>query len=46
MSQHIMISLMIFINIFLDPLKQYSCAYFKNEKETLEEAQKIKLIIL
>ncbi len=29
--------------LFLDPLKQYSCAYFKNEKETLEEAQKNKI---
>ena len=34
-------------NLFLDPKKQYSCAYFKNENDTLEEAQnnKIKHII-
>ena len=25
--------------LFLDPLKQYSCAYFKNEDESLEQAQ-------
>ena len=31
------------ISIFLDPLKQYSCAYFKNENDTLEEAQKNKI---
>ena len=29
--------------LFLDPLKQYSCAYFKNENNTLEEAQKNKI---
>ena len=29
--------------LFLDPLRQYSCAYFKNEKETLEQAQKNKI---
>ena len=29
--------------LFLDPLKQYSCAYFKNENESLEEAQKNKI---
>ncbi len=29
--------------LFLDPLKQYSCAYFKNENDTLEEAQKNKI---
>ena len=29
--------------LFLDPLRQYSCAYFKNEKETLEEAQENKI---
>ena len=28
--------------LFLDPLKQYSCAYFKNSNDSLEEAQKIK----
>ena len=26
--------------LFLDPLKQYSCAYFKNDNDSLEEAQK------
>ena len=25
--------------LFLDPLKQYSCGYFKSEKDTLEQAQ-------
>ena len=29
--------------LFLDPLKQYSCAYFKNENDSLEEAQKNKI---
>ena len=29
--------------LFLDPLKQYSCAYFKNETDSLEEAQKNKI---
>ena len=29
--------------LFLDPLKQYSCAYFKNENESLEDAQKNKI---
>ena len=29
--------------LFLDPLKQYSCAYFKKESDTLEEAQKNKI---
>ena len=29
--------------LFLDPLKQYSCAYFKNESDSLEEAQKNKI---
>ena len=34
-------------NLFLDPKKQYSCGYFKNENDTLETAQnnKIKHII-
>ena len=34
-------------NLFLDPKRQYSCAYFKNENDTLESAQnnKIKHII-
>ena len=34
-------------DLFLDPKRQYSCAYFKNENDTLEEAQnnKIKHII-
>ena len=27
----------------MDPLKQYSCAYFKKESDTLEEAQKNKI---
>ena len=26
-------------DLFLDESRQYSCAYFKNENETLEEAQ-------
>ena len=30
-------------NLFLDPKKQYSCAYFKNENETLEDAQNNKI---
>ena len=29
--------------LFLDPLRQYSCAYFKNENETLEQAQENKI---
>ena len=29
--------------LFLDPLKQYSCGYFKNENDSLEEAQKNKI---
>ncbi len=29
--------------LFLDPLKQYSCAYFKNLTDSLEEAQKNKI---
>jgi len=29
--------------LFLDPLRQYSCAYFKNENDTLETAQKNKI---
>ena len=29
--------------LFLDPLKQYSCAYFKNPNDTLEDAQKNKI---
>ncbi len=29
--------------LFLDPLKQYSCAYFKNENEPLEVAQQNKI---
>ena len=29
--------------LFLDPLKQYSCAYFKNDNDSLEEAQKNKI---
>ena len=34
-------------DLFLDPKRQYSCAYFKNENDSLEEAQnnKIKHII-
>jgi cyclopropane-fatty-acyl-phospholipid synthase len=33
--------------LFLDPLKQYSCGYFKSERDTLEQAQinKIKHIV-
>ncbi len=29
--------------LFLDPLRQYSCAYFKNDNDSLEEAQKNKI---
>ena len=29
--------------LFLDPLKQYSYTYFKNENDSLEEAQKNKI---
>jgi len=29
--------------LFLDPLKQYSCAYFKNDNDSLEEAQQNKI---
>ena len=29
--------------LFLDPLKQYSCGYFKNKDDTLEEAQQNKI---
>ena len=34
-------------SLFLDPLRQYSCGYFKNETDTLEQAQinKIKHIV-
>ena len=38
----IMISKMIFM-IFLDPKRQYSCAYFKNENDSLETAQNNKI---
>ena len=30
-------------NLFLDPKKQYSCAYFKNENDSLETAQNNKI---
>jgi len=30
-------------NLFLDPKKQYSCAYFKSENDTLEDAQNNKI---
>jgi len=30
-------------NLFLDPKKQYSCGYFKNEDDTLETAQNNKI---
>ena len=30
-------------DLFLDPKKQYSCAYFKNEDDTLETAQNNKI---
>jgi cyclopropane-fatty-acyl-phospholipid synthase len=30
-------------NLFLDPKKQYSCGYFKNENDTLETAQNNKI---
>jgi len=30
-------------NLFLDPKKQYSCGYFKNENDTLEVAQNNKI---
>lgn len=29
--------------LFLDPLKQYSCAYFKSENDSLEQAQQNKI---
>ncbi len=29
--------------LFLDPLRQYSCAYFKKDEESLEQAQKNKI---
>ena len=29
--------------LFLDPLRQYSCAYFRSQNETLEQAQKNKI---
>ena len=29
--------------LFLDPLRQYSCGYFKNDGDSLEEAQKNKI---
>ena len=31
-------------DLFLDPKRQYSCAYFKNETDTLESAQNLSLI--
>ena len=30
-------------DLFLDKNRQYSCAYFKNENETLEQAQENKM---
>ena len=30
-------------NLFLDPKRQYSCAYFKNEDDSLEDAQNNKI---
>ena len=30
-------------DLFLDPKRQYSCAYFKNENDTLEDAQNNKI---
>ena len=30
-------------DLFLDPKRQYSCAYFKNENDTLEQAQENKI---
>ena len=30
-------------DLFLDPKRQYSCAYFKNENDTLEKAQNNKI---
>ena len=30
-------------DLFLDPKRQYSCAYFKNENDTLEQAQENKM---
>ena len=32
-----------FYDLFLDPKRQYSCAYFKNENDTLETAQNNKI---
>ena len=39
----IMIFQMNYMIYFLDPKKQYSCAYFKNENDTLEDAQNNKI---
>ena len=30
-------------DLFLDPKRQYSCAYFKNDNDSLEEAQNNKI---
>ena len=30
-------------DLFLDPKRQYSCGYFKNENDTLEDAQNNKI---
>ena len=30
-------------DLFLDPKRQYSCAYFKNDNDTLEDAQNYKI---
>ena len=38
-----MIFQMILYDLFLDPKRQYSCAYFKNETDTLETAQNNKI---
>ena len=32
-----------FYDLFLDPKRQYSCAYFKNENDSLEDAQNNKI---
>ena len=46
-AHHYDLSQTIYMHLFLDPKKQYSCAYFKNENDSLEAAQnnKIKHII-
>ena len=33
-------------DLFLDKKRQYSCAYFKNDNDTLEQAQSNKICLL